>query len=142
MKSIKSLILTVAIALVACSCSTVKTAYYTPGQTQLNISMDNLNYLGDVELSVQYDTYLGIFKKINEINGVPYDGKVVRSATVPYSGFSFKYQILNRAAPLITETYPDADYMIICNQTVESNILFLGGERLVKAKVKVYSFKK
>lgn len=142
MKSIKSLILIVALALAVCSCSTVRTSYYAPRQTQLNISMDNLNYLGDVELSVQYDTYLGIFKKINEINGVPYDGKVIKSASVPYSGYSFKYHILNRAASIIMETYPDADYMIICNQTAESHILFLGSERMVKAKVKVYSFKK
>ena len=38
---------------------------------RLDMTMDDLNYLGESEISVEYDTYLGVFTKLQKVNGQP-----------------------------------------------------------------------
>ncbi len=141
MRHIKILVLA-AMAVIAASCSITSKSSFAPDYTQLSIGMEDLEFLGDAEVSVEYDRYLGIFRKLNKINGVEYDGKQVDKVT----GFVFQGNVipdamLGRALPKVYETYPDAEYIVFVNQSKHKEILFLGAEVEVKARVKVYKFR-
>ena len=87
MKTIKLLLCTLAVTVLA-SCSVVKHGAYAPDRIQMNIELSDLVFLGETEISVEYDTYLGIFSRIDKINGEPYDGKVYETATEPEKKYS------------------------------------------------------
>lgn len=125
-----------------CSCSVTRQSSFAPSQTELELTMDDLNYLGDVEISVEYSKYLGIFTRVHSINGVIYDGKVRESAYArSYIAGVGLNPLLYRALPKVYETYPKAEYLIVTGQHASNKILFLGSERVVTARVKAYSIK-
>lgn len=144
MKCIRTIMIAVT-ALILASCSITSKSSFAPDRTQLNIEMSDLAYLGEMEVSVEYSSYLGIFKKIEKINGVVYDGKKRDYAwpTASVFGSGVKMDpMVSRALPKIYEKYPTAEYIIIVGQQYERSALFLGSEVNVKARVKVYSIKK
>lgn len=132
----------VSAAALLCSCSVTRQASFAPTLTTMELTMDDLNYLGDVEISVDYSKYLGVITKVHSINGVPYDGKVMESAYAKsYIAGTVLNPVLYRALPKVYQTYPDAEYLIVTGQQESAKILFLGSERVVTAKVKAYSIK-
>jgi hypothetical protein len=48
---------------------------------------------------------------------------------------------LQVASYKLLEVFPDADYLIVANQSAEKYQLFLGSQVTAKAKVKAYSLK-
>ena len=121
------------------SCSVYKQHPYNINNTQLNLHMDNLEYLGERVISVDYSTIFGI-RSIEKINDVVYDGKVIKTAQL--SNMSNVHNgILRRAMSAIYEEFPGADYIIVCNEKLDKNVLFLGSKARVEAKVKIYSLK-
>ena len=138
MKTIKLLLCTLAVTALA-SCSVVKHGAYAPDRIQMNIELSDLVFLGETEISVEYDTYIGIFSRIDKINGEPYDGKVYETATI--KGNTVLPRKLMRATPKILQDFPEAEYFMITNQKMTKRNLFLGSERVLTAKVKAYKFK-
>lgn len=132
-------IMCVAAAFTLASCSIVNKQSYSPDVTQLNLQMSDLEYLGETEISVVYDTYLGIFTRIDQINGVKYDGKVKEFANL-HTNKPLSRKLV-RATPKVLEEFPEASYYIVTRQTVEKQLLFLGSEKVVKATVKAYKIK-
>lgn len=128
-----------AAAAIATSCSVVMRSTYSPDRTQLNISMADLVLVGETEISVEYDTYLGIFTSIGKVNGEPYD-HTVQNYTSLHSN-TILARKLNIAAHKVLEDFPQANYFVVTNQTVTKEVLFLGSERTVKATVKAYKIK-
>lgn len=132
-------IMCVAAVFTFASCSIVNKQSYSPDVTQLNLQMSDLEYLGETEISVVYDTYLGIFTRIDQINGVKYDGKVKEFANL-HTNRPLSRKLV-RATPKVLEEFPEANYYIVTRQTVEKQLLFLGSEKVVKATVKAYKIK-
>jgi len=134
----------VCFAAVLSSCSIAKRSSFTPDRTELNLNMSDLEYLGEIEVTVDYNQYLGVFKKIGAINGIPYDGKKIdyaKHSAAIFGGGVIPDTILSRALPKVFETFPGADYIIIVGQQKEREVLFLGSENSVKARVKAYTLK-
>ena len=83
---------------------------FTPGIVKLELTMDQFEYLGETEISVSQKTYMGIFTKLDSINGIPKDirnkkfTKFYGNQDIPVTG------ILQRAAYKVIEDFPDADY--------------------------------
>lgn len=125
------------------SCSVVKHNTYTPDRVQLNLSMDNLEYLGDTEVGVKYNQYIGIIRVIEAINGKPYDGKVIyRTNNISNASvLGGSNTILNRALYKVFNEFPDADYIVISKEMCQITRLFLGSEVTVSANVKAYKLK-
>lgn len=138
MKLIKT-ILCVAAAFTLASCSVVSKQSYAPNLTLLNLQMSDLECLGETEISVVYDTYLGIFTRIDRINGVKYDGKVVEVANL-HTNRPLSRELV-RATPKVMEQFPEASYFIVTRQSVEKQQLFLGSEKVVRATVRAYRIK-
>lgn len=130
----------------AVSCGIVNRSSYAPSASQLNIGMSDLEYLGTTEISITYDTYLGIFSRIRKINGEDFDPGIIQRAALRNSlvdgvVFSRLNRKLNRAAYLVYEQFPTADYFIVTRQTVHKTVLILGREIESKATVKAYRLK-
>lgn len=121
------------------SCGTVRnSSVFRPDDVRLEINMDDLNYLGETEVSISYDTYLGIFSSIDKVNGVDYnslDQKEVSLRDVVLNGK------INKAAYKILDEYPQASFFIPICKTSTTERLFLGKEVTETATVRAYSFK-
>lgn len=130
-------------ALVLTSCGTAKHAkVFRPDNVQLNISLSELQYLGDCEISVSYDTYFGIFTRINTVNGEAYNSLEHTSADItPFMG-TLSSGPVELAAYKVLQQYPTASYFLpICQTTTTTKLLF-GSEKTVNATVRAYSLKK
>ena len=124
------------------SCGTVKRS--TPfqfGDTHLEMTMDDLNYLGESEISVEYDTYLGFITKIQKVNGEPYDPFYTRRLSIPTQSFSLTEGGLDLAAYKVLEDYPQATFFQVVFKSTEKERLFLGSVKKTTAKVRAYSLK-
>ncbi len=136
-------ILGVVLTALLASCSVTRNQTYSPSASQLNIQMSDLEYLGETEISVEYRTYMGLFRVIDRINDVPYDGVEIDHTTLE-SGSPAGIGLcgrLNRAAGKVFEQFPGADYFIVVSQSRHKTRLFLGAEVTEKAKVRAYAFK-
>ena len=129
----------------AVSCGVITRSSYKPTTSQLNIMMSDLEYLGETEISITYDTYLGIFSRIRKINGADFDPAVIQHASLPASQgaviLASLGRKLNRASYLVFEKFPEADYFIVTRQVSRKTVLILGKEVESKATVKAYRFK-
>lgn len=108
---------------------------------RLDMTMDDLNYLGTSEISVEYDTYLGFITKIQKVNGEPYDPFHTRRLSIPTQSMSLKGKGLDLAASKLLEDYPDATYFQVIFKRTEKERLFLGSVKKTTAKVRAYSLK-
>lgn len=132
-------ILCVAAAFTLASCSIVNQQSYAPDVTMLSLQMSDLETLGETEISVAYETYLGLFTRIDQINGENYDGKVKEFANL-HTNRPISRELF-RATPKVLEEFPEANYFIVTRQTVERQLLFLGSETVIKATVRAYKIK-
>ena len=116
---------------------------YAPDSTRLNLTMDDLEFLGESEISVEYRTYFGLISVIDQINGIPYDGKEIKTVRIgDKRDISLRlYSKLNRAQYKLLDEFPDAEYFVVVNQTKSTERMFLGSYVNVKAKVRAYSLK-
>lgn len=134
MKALKYIVAIAAVAIGISSCGVMKTNRVGRGpEARLNIDLNQLEYLGEQEISVTFDRYIGIFKKFRTINGEDFD----RSVRV-YSYIPQLHPRLYRAASAVYEAFPQADYFMVSRQTSTRHLLFLGSEVEMKATIKAY----
>lgn len=129
-----------AVIVLSASCSVVRKTAYAPNWTQLNLSMEDLEYIGETEISITYSKYLGIFTKYETVNGESYNG-LEQTYTSPSRGLPLLTPQLRKASYILYDKFPGSDYFIVTGTTVNKTKLFLGSEVEAKAKVKAYKFK-
>ena len=131
-----------AILLVATSCGSVsKNSGFKYDQVRLEMSMNDLEYLGESEISVEYTTYLGIFNTIEKVNGEVYNPTHQRMLTLPGENLLLSNK-LRHAAYKLVETYPDAVYFQVVFKSHDKEKLFLGSTNKETAKVRAYNIKR
>lgn len=136
------LMLMCAIALIATSCGTVsKNTSFSFNDVRLEMGMEDLEYLGEAEISVDYTTYIGMFCSIQKINGETYDPTNKKLLNIPGQNL-FKSEKLNLAAYKLVELFPEAVYFQVVFETRDVNKLFLGSTKRDYAKVRAYNIKK
>ena len=143
MKVFRYLICAIALTLGLASCSVTRYKAFAPNSTQLNLRMDNLEYLGETTISVEYRVYMGAFVSIDKVNGKDYNNDVIKLFPIyNYAGMADNLlPNLKRASFKLSEEYPSADYFIVVNQTEEKHRLFLGSQVTATARIKAYSLK-
>ncbi len=127
----------------ACSVTRNTITTRTPDVVRLNIDMDDVQCLGETELTIEYRTYLGFIRVKDKINGIPYDRKGIKTTTVKVYGSSFGKMpsIFRYSAYKLAEDFPDADYFTIVNGQKKKTNLFLGGSAVSTLKIKAYKLK-
>lgn len=128
--------------LILSSCGTLdKAKSFGPNDVRLNIGMDDLVYVGQVEVNVSYRTYLGFIRVIDQINGEDYSSFTVKKADFDnHAGVALNGPI-RKATYKAMETYPEATYFMPVYKTVHKNRLFLGNEITTTAIIRAYKFK-
>ncbi len=135
-------VLAFAILLVAVtSCGSIsKNRSYSFDEVRLELGMNDLQYMGEQEISIEYTSYLGLFKSIEKVNGEAYDPVNRKELTMPRS-CNFRNKNLDKAAYKLMETFPDAVYFQIVMETKNVDKLFLGSVNKETARVKAYKLK-
>ena len=145
MKNLKYLFMVGVAALLFTSCgTTTSTRSFSPQITQLIYSNDDLEFVGETEVTVNYSTWLfGIFYQIHTVNGEAYDSsnkKITQLSNgiyLPVLGNK-----LAKATYKVIDQYPEARYFQIVRQTSEKEKLFLGNEYTKKALIRAYKIRK
>lgn len=140
MKLYKVLLTAVAVVCLTACGTTRKSVPYSVG-TRLELSMQDLQFLGESVISCEYDTYLGFIKHLRKVNGEDYvPGNDVK-LNLPASAVSLYSKGMRIAAAKLLEKYPEAEYFQVVLDTKETDVLFLGSSTIRTAKVRVYKFK-
>lgn len=130
------------ITLTISSCGTLnKTDVFRPDNVRLNIGMNDLTYMGQVEVSVTYRTYLGFIRVIDQVNGESYNSFDVNKASFDKNLSGLLNGPIQKATYKAIEDYPEATYFQSIYKTVHKNRLFLGNEVKTTAIIRAYKFK-
>ncbi len=130
----------------SCSVTTkqnIRTTSFTPDRVEMRQTLDDYEFLGEVNISVEYSRYLSIFSVIHTINGQPLSRSknivvLHGSNDLPISFDRF----LNKAMYKAYKEYPNADFLVPTLIAKEKTQMFLGSKIKKDAKIKAYSLKK
>ncbi|MBQ4520346.1 MAG: hypothetical protein II999_07020 [Bacteroidaceae bacterium] len=134
-----------ALALVLCftSCGTItKDQSFSAGRISLEMNMDDLVCLGETEISAEYNTVLGVFTKLERINGEAYNpGEPKKKLNIPGQKFTLNGTGMELAAYKLAEEFPQAVYFQIVYESTVKDRMFLGSVTKKTAKVRAYRLK-
>jgi hypothetical protein len=140
MKVYKVIIMAVA-AFFFTACGTTKSSSpYTVG-TRLELSMNDLQFLGESEISCEYDTYFGIIRHLTKVNGEAYVPGNTTQLNLPASLLNFNNKGMRVAAAKLLQQYPEGTYFQVVMDTKNTDVSFLGSSTKRTVKVRVYKFK-
>lgn len=129
------------------SCSSMQTLRKAPAgsmtpEVRLNISLDDIEYLGESTISVSTRTYFGAIKRIDKVNDVIFDRRN-NTATAMIGNLDIKLQgELMLAADKVIKDFPEADYFVPVSYSNEITNLFLGKLSTKTMVIKAYKYKK
>lgn len=109
--------------------------------TKLEMNMNDLVFLGESEISCEYDTYLGVIRHLNKVNGEVYQPGNKVKMSIPQRGLNFKSKGMQLASSKLMKQYPEARYFQIVMETKDTDVMFLGSTTKRVAKVRAYKFK-
>lgn len=141
MKSIFKYLAIVLAAVAVSGCSVTHNRTYAPGYSvRLDVQPSDVEYLGETEISIEYQTYLGFIRVFETINGEPYDGtrRFSHLGGTQFDKTALYTRSLDRAAYKVIEKWPDATYYMIAHQTVERHRMFMSSDVKVTATVRAY----
>ena len=140
MKMFKVLMAAVTVLCLTACGTTKSSSPYTVG-SKLEITMNDLQFLGESNISCEYDTYLGVFHHIVSVNGKEYvPGNDVK-LNLPGGILNFNSKGMRLAATKVLADYPDATYFQVVMETKDTDVAFLGSTTKRTAKVRAYKFK-
>ncbi len=122
------------------SCGTLTKSKGYKVETSLQLHMDDLEYLGESEISCEYDTYLGFIRTLQKVNGETYVPGNTASLNIP-SGVLFSNKGMRKAAAKLLTEFPTATYFQMVMETKSTDRMFLGSTTKRVAKIRAYKFK-
>lgn len=140
MKQFKILMLFV-VLLGFSSCGTLTKNNSFSAKTELRMNMDDLVFLGESEISCEYDTYLGFIRQLSKVNGEQYVSGSTVKLNMHCQGLKLKGKGMQMAAAKLLKEYPQGRYFQIVMEKSETDVQFLGSTTKRSAKVRVYKFK-
>ena len=103
--------------------------------------MTDVELLGEMDISVNYSQYLGIFKIFELINGQEVSARTVNSMMIYGKKNLPLSPMLKRALFDVFIKYPDADFIIPTYVIEEKHKFFLGRKIKKSARIKAYKLK-
>lgn len=107
----------------------------------VSFNINDLEYLGEMEISVSYSKYLGIFRVERLINDQEVSKRTVNSVIL--YGFSSVPldPMLHRALYDAHVKFPDADFLVPGNVIEETEKMFLGVNTRKTATIRAFKLK-
>ena len=119
---------------------TMRTGTLMPNMVRLDLTLDDFELLGEMEVSVQFHRYIGIFNIINQINEEPFDRRHRNSVSLyGHRNIPLYNGVIREALYKVHVKIPDADFVVPVNFISETDKMFLG--RKVKGVLKVKAYK-
>lgn len=104
--------------------------------------MDDFVFLGESEISCEYDTYLGFIHRLNTVNGEMFNpGEKISLDVSSNNRKLFKSTGMKYAAAKLLKKYPGAHYFQVVADSKDTDVLFLGSVTKRVARVRVYKFR-
>ncbi|WP_235336603.1 hypothetical protein [Bacteroides caecigallinarum] len=141
MTRINTFIILIVMTFITSCGSITKSSVFRPDDVRLNVGMEDLEYLGETEISVSYSTYLGFISVIDKVNGEDYSYMESKTTTFDSYMSGLLNGKLKKAAYKALEDFPEATYFIPVYRKTEADRLFLGREVNQVAKIRAYKFK-
>lgn len=122
------------------SCGTYTKVRSYKLDADLRRSLPNMQFIGETEVTCEYDTYLGFIKHLVKVNGKEYvPGNYVKLNCKGLKGLNCKG--LKTAAYDLLKKYPNAEYFQLVSLKKTSDKLFLGTTVKKTAKIRVYKYR-
>lgn len=131
----------IALIMCLCSCGMLSKSEPFTVKTNLEMKMSDLVFLGESEISCEYDTYLGFIRQLSKVNGETYQPGDKSKLTIHQRGLTFNSKGMKLASAKLLEEYPQACYFQIVLDTKTTDVLFLGSTTKRVARVRAYKFK-
>lgn len=114
---------------------------FIPDRVEMHVNLDDYEMLGEMEVSINYSKYFGLFKIIKTINEEPYERRVKKTMEVyGLQGIKIRND-LERALYKVHEKYPSGDFIVPVYTVEKKHKMFLGRRVKKVLKVKVYKTK-
>ena len=114
-------------------------------RSYVELKLDDIQYLGETEISYEYSRYLFIGTRLISINGEFPDNSEKHYVEIPTSVLGNIRSIfepnMKRALYKAYLEYPNADYIEITTTNIETHRMFLGRKIRKSAIVKAYKYK-
>jgi hypothetical protein len=129
------------------SCASINTtrssrsSTFLPDIVKFDLTANDVQFLGEMDISVNYSQYLGFIKIFELINDQEVNQRVVNSMSMHGRRNIPLSPMLNRALYDVYLKYPDADFTIPVYVVEEQQNLFLGKKIKKTAKIKAYKIK-
>ncbi|HNW90409.1 MAG TPA: hypothetical protein PKN48_12150 [Bacteroidales bacterium] len=131
----KIFLLLAVLSLALTSCTTIKKGTpVTPMSLQINLNMDDLEYIGEATgTSTQ-----------NYVLGIPYGGRKYKTAVAKFSSINLQSlwnRGFNNAMYDALQSKPDADFVLPISFEETKDQAFLGSKRTLIVKTKAFKIK-
>jgi len=146
MKKLLSIFFTICVVVCFYSCNTtrvyneVRTTSFTPNVVRMNISLSDMQLLGQTTLTVQTRTYFGIFKHTDFVNGEQYNYRTVSKVYLNGLTDIRLPNNLKKAAYKALEEFPEADYFVPVSSKKEVERMVFGHRTTYTTVIKAYKF--
>ena len=135
------------ILLLVSSCASIntsrvgRTSSFLPDLVRFDLTSANVEFLGEMDISVSYSQYLLFIKIIELINDKEVSARNINSMVMYGSRNIPLSPILNRSLYDVYIKYPEADFTIPVYVIEEQQNLFLGKKIKKIARIKAYKIK-
>ncbi|MCZ4693522.1 hypothetical protein [Ancylomarina euxinus] len=113
---------------------------FAPTSVELQTSLNDYILVTNKEISIEYVSYLGVFRNIRKVNDsvfIPYKNKGVEINHANWKGIK---SIFRFALTDLVEEYPDIDVFIPTYLKTESQDMFFGKLKKQTLKLKCYKY--
>lgn len=129
------------------SCSSVQSLQKAPAasmapKVQLNVGLDDIEYLGETTISVTTRTYFGTIKHIDKVNGETYNRHNFSSVSLMGNNDIRLNGDLKLAAGKVVKEFPGADYFVPVFYKDDVTNLFMGKVSTKTMVIKAYKYVK
>jgi len=144
----KNIFKLVVLSLVLSSCAVTNSHNFGDSlrsRSYVELNLDDIQYLGETEISYEYSRYLFVGTRVISINGELPNNSEKHYVELPTSVLGNIWSIfepnMKRALYKAYLEYPNADYIEITTTNVKTHKMFLGRKIRKSANVKAYKYK-
>lgn len=118
-----------------------RTLSLTPDFVRLDVSLDDFEYLGQTEITVDSRTYLGFIKVIDSVNNRPYNYRDIRVTDLKGpADLDLRFE-MKKAAYKVVDEFPEATYYVIANDYKQINRMFLARKEVHRMEIQAFKYK-
>jgi hypothetical protein len=118
-----------------------RTLSLTPDFVRLDVSLDDFEYLGQTEITVDSRTYLGFIKVIDSVNNRPFNYRDIRVTDLKGpADLGLRFE-MKKAAYKVVDEFPEATYYVIANDYKQINRMFLARKETHRMEIQAFKYK-